>query len=140
PSDTADKIDANGLERCARFALALAREIDALPARPTFTKVKGNPHAAGAVVTGEKGAYFGSVPNYAQEDDGKGVKLDGAQPGSPADKAGIKPGDVVIEFAGHTIKNIYDYTNAIHGAKPGQKVKVVVMRDGKRVEMETTLV
>ena len=57
-----------------------------------------------------------------------GVLLDGAREGTPAAKAGIKKGDIVVEFAGRKITNIYDYTNALRIAKPGQTVKVVVER------------
>jgi Tol biopolymer transport system component len=141
PSDTADKIDGPGIERCVRFALAALREIDALPGRPTFEKVGSNPHAGDQVVTGERGPYFGSVPDYGEGDEGEdGVKISGARPGSPADKAGLKAGDRIVEFDGKPIKNLYDYTYAIRGAKVGSPLKVVVVREGKRVTLEATLV
>src|SRR5581483_8886586 len=79
PSDTADKIDGPGIERVARFALALVRRVDALPARPTFEKTGNDLHAQGGVVTGERGPYFGSVPDYAEGEEGTdGVKITGA--------------------------------------------------------------
>jgi len=58
--------------------------------------------------------------------------------GSPADKAGIRPGDVIVEFAGQKITNIYDYTYALDAVKIGVPVKVVVLRDGQRVEITVT--
>jgi hypothetical protein len=141
PSDTADKIDGPGLEKSARFALACVREIDALGARPTFEKVGSNPHAGDQVVTGERGPYFGSVPDYSEgEGDSDGVKVTGARPGSPAEKAGLKAGDRIVEFDGKPIKNLYDYTYAIKGAKVGSPVKVVIDRDGKRITLEATLI
>jgi Zn-dependent M28 family amino/carboxypeptidase len=140
PSDTWEKIDAPGLERCARFALALAREVDTLARRPTYVKVQGSPHAAGGhVATGERRARFGSVPAYPQPDGLQGVKLEGAQPGSPAEKAGIRSGDVVLEFGGRSVRTLEEYTLAIRQTKPGDKVKIVVLRDGKRVELEAAL-
>ena len=141
PSDTADKIDGPGLERCAQFALAALREVDALPGRPTFEKVGANAHAGEAVVTGERGPYFGSVPDYSEGDDSSdGVKVSGARPGSPADKAGLKAGDRIVEFDGKAIKNLYDYTYAIRAAKTGTPLKVVVVRDGKKLTLEASLV
>jgi S1-C subfamily serine protease len=129
------------MEKVVRFGLALLRRVDALPARPTFTKTGADPHAQGGVVTGEKGPYFGSVPDYSEGEDGQdGVKITGARPGSPADKAGLKAGDRIVEFDGRAIKNLYDYTYAIRGAKTGKTVKVVVVRDGKKLELEATLV
>jgi len=81
-------------------------------------------------------AYLGTIPDYATEV--QGVKLSGARGGSPADKAGIKNGDVIVEFAGQKIANIYDYTYALDSVKIGVPVKVVILRDGKRVEMSIT--
>ena len=45
----------------------------------------------------------------------------------------------MVEFAGRSIKNIYDYTNALRLVKPGQTVKVVVTRAGKRIALKATL-
>ncbi|MBI3722538.1 M28 family peptidase, partial [bacterium] len=141
PSDTADKIDAPGMERVARFALAALHGMDDLKARPTFQKVGSDPHAQGQVVTGERGVWFGSIPDYsAGEDSTDGVLLSGVRPGSPAEKAGVKAGDKIVEFDGKAIKNIYDFTYAIKGAKVGKTVKVVVTRDGKQISLEATLV
>jgi hypothetical protein len=140
PTDTADKIDGPGIERVARFGLALVRGVDGLAARPTFEKAGADPHAQG-VATGEKGPWFGSVPDYSQGDDSQdGVKLTGVRAGSPAEKAGIKAGDVIVGFDGREIKNLYDYTYAIRGAKVGKALKVVVVREGKKLELEATLV
>jgi hypothetical protein len=137
PSDDAHLIDAPGVERCAKVALALLRGVDALERRPTFVKVSvaAQPRR---VVTGERGAYFGSIPNYAQ-DGLAGVLLDGAREGTPAGRAGVQKGDVVVEFAGHEVRTIQDYTNALRLSRPGQTVKVVVLRAGQRVELEATL-
>jgi S1-C subfamily serine protease len=65
----------------------------------------------------------------------KGVKISGARGGSPAEKAGLKGGDVIVEFGGQKITNIYDYTYGLDAVKIGQPVKVVVERAGQRVEM-----
>ena len=78
-------------------------------------------------------ATLGSVPDYA-EGEVKGVALSGAK--GPSAKAGVKPGDIVVELAGKKIENIYDYTYAIEALKIGQPVKMVVTRNGKRLELE----
>ena len=74
--------------------------------------------------------------NGAQD---RGVKLAGVKEASPAEKAGLKEGDVIIRFAGREISDIYDYTDAIKERKPGDTIDVVVMRDGKEVAMKATL-
>lgn len=65
--------------------------------------------------------------------DVEGVKLSGVRAGGPADKAGLLGGDVIVEFAGQKITNIYDYTYALEAVKIGKPVEVVVLRDGLRV-------
>ena len=81
-------------------------------------------------------AYLGTVPDYATEV--KGVKLSGVRGGSPAEKAGLKGGDIIIEFAGQKIANIYDYTYALDAAKIGQPVDIAVERGGRRVILKVT--
>jgi S1-C subfamily serine protease len=63
------------------------------------------------------------------------VKLSGVRGGSPAEAAGLKGGDVIVEFAGQKIANIYDYTYALDAVKIGQPVAIVVDRDGQRVTL-----
>ena len=81
-------------------------------------------------------AYLGTIPDYAEEV--KGVMLSGVGKDGPADKAGIKSRDIIVELAGRKIENIYDYTNAIEALKIGQPVKMAVLRNGERVELEVT--
>ena len=131
------RIDTEGLEFAARVAYALLRSVDVLPERPDYRKVP-RAQAPRRVVTGERGAYFGSIPNYAQEGV-VGVLLDGARPGTPAAQAGIQKGDVVVEFAGKPVKTIYDYVNALRLSRPGQTIKVKVKRGDGVVTLEATL-
>jgi len=77
------------------------------------------------------------VPDYSEE--GVGVKFSGVTPGSPAEKAGITAGDVLLRFGAKEIRNIYDYTYALGERKPGDKVTVVVKRGGQDVTLELTL-
>ena len=75
------------------------------------------------------GPYFGSVPDFA--DEAQGVKFADVRAGSPAAKAGFRAGDVLTSFGGAPIKNLYDFTFALRDKKPGDKVEVTVMRNGK---------
>ena len=59
--------------------------------------------------------------------------------GSPAAKAGFKAGDVLVEFDGKKIENLYDFTYALRAHKPGDKVAVTVLRDGEKLTREVTL-
>src|SRR6185369_11391125 len=66
------------------------------------------------------GAYLGTVTDYrAMEATEGGVLLADVRPGSPAEKAGIKGGDRIVEMAGTRIANLYDMTYALQDHKPG---------------------
>jgi S1-C subfamily serine protease len=64
--------------------------------------------------------------------------LSGVRAGGPAEKAGVKGGDIIVEFGGQKIANIYDYTYALDAVKIGQPVKMVVERAGQRVTLTVT--
>jgi hypothetical protein len=135
PSDTWDKIDAAGGAAVADLALALARQLSNRTARPEFVETvqQQDPHSSGNVgaVSGY-GPYFGSVPDFANE--GQGVKFADVRSDSPAARAGLRSGDVMIAFGGMPIKTLYDFTFALREKKPGDRVDVVVLRDGKEVK------
>ena len=126
PTDTADTLNYEGLERITHFACALASDLSGAMTRPDFVKVeRGSPSGGRDNLR----VSIGSIPDYTTEI--SGVKLAGIRGDSPADRAGLRAGDVIVEFAGQKITNIYDYTYALDSAKIGQPVKVVVLRDGQ---------
>ena len=68
-----------------------------------------------------------------------GVRLTGVRAGSPADSAGLKAGDIIVEFGGKPVKDLYAYTDALYSHKPGDTVDVVVLRGAERVTVKVTL-
>jgi hypothetical protein len=133
PSDTADKIDYEDLDRVVDFAAAIARRIEDTREAPAFTKVDQSLQQ-GAGRAGVR-LFTGTIPDYSTEV--KGLLLGGVVGGGPAEQAGLRKGDVIVEIAGQTIANIYDYTYALDVLKIGQPAKVLYLRDGKK--LETTL-
>jgi hypothetical protein len=125
PTDTASTLNYEGLERITHFASALASDLAGTATRPDFVKVGPSSPSEGRE---NLRVYIGSIPDYTTEM--SGVKLAGVRGNSPADKAGLKAGDVIVQFAGQKITNIYDYTYALDSAKIGQPVEVIVQRDG----------
>ena len=134
PSDTPEKLDYAGTERITKFARNLLVDLAAAPERPDYARVERSEQPGGSRETLR--AYLGTIPDYTTEI--KGVKLSGVRGGSPAEKAGLQGGDVLVEFAGQKIANIYDYTYALDAVKIGQPVKLVVERNGKRLELSAT--
>jgi len=80
--------------------------------------------------------FTGTIPDYSS--DVKGLLLGGVIGGGPAEQAGLKKGDVIVEIAGQTIANIYDYTYALDVLKIGQPAKVIYLRGGERRETMLT--
>ncbi len=137
PSDTWDKIDAAAGARVAELVADTAVALDNLNERPQYVRVaEPAPSAAGG--GSGYGPYFGSIPDFGQVEHG-GVKFGDVRDGSPAARAGFKAGDVLIDFGGMKIDNLYDFTYALRAHKPGDKVMVTVLRDGKKVTNEVTL-
>lgn len=134
-TDDADKINAAAEVRIVDLAERAVRAIADRPTRLTFTKA---PTTARAASPAGQGAYFGSIPDMGASD-GNGMKLSGVSPGGPAEKAGLKGGDVIIEFGGKPVKDIYDYTDAIGAVKPGDVVTVVVLRGPNRERLSISV-
>jgi hypothetical protein len=133
PSDTAEKIQYEGLDRIVDFATAIVRRVEDVDPPPAFVKVD-QPTQSGGGRAGVR-VYTGTIPDYATEV--KGLLLGGVVGGGPAEQAGLQKGDVIVEIAGQTIANVYDYTFALEILKIGEPAKVAYMRDGQR--KETTL-
>jgi len=134
PSDTPDKLDYDEMARVVDFATLITSKVAALDERPDYLKVERTMAPSGSR-SGVR-AYTGTIPDYTTEVDG--LRLSGVVGGGPADKAGLREGDVIVEFAGRTIANIYDYTYALDSVKVDKDVKVICMRDGKRMEFTIT--
>ena len=134
PSDTADKIDYEDLDRIVDFAAAIVRRLEEMPDAPQFTKVEQQTQSGG----GRAGVrvFTGTIPDYSTEV--KGLLLSGVIGGGPAEQAGLQKGDVIIEIAGQSIANIYDYTYALDLLKIGQPAKLVYMRGSERRETMLT--
>jgi hypothetical protein len=132
PSDTADKINSEGIREIAEFVREIALEIANEPARIAFSRVQSESKPTGRGFN----VYLGTVPNYADQTDG--LKLDGVRAGSPAERAGLRAGDVVTRLGRLPVKNVYDYTYALGEMKAGEEIEVVLMREGREVRLKLT--
>lgn len=131
PRDTPELLNYEGAAEVAKLMALITRDILLSDERLEFTD---QPIQKTQVASLR--AYLGTIPNYTKEV--KGAALDGVAKGGPAEAAGLKGGDVIVELAGRKIENIYDYTFAIDALKIGEPVKVLVDRNGKKVELQVT--
>lgn len=92
--------------------------------------------------------YLGILPReitpdirsaVGMKDDEQGVFVDRVDKGTPAEKSGIKAGDVITELNGKKISDVTQFRMAVANEPPGSKVSMQVMRDGKKEEVTSTL-
>ena len=134
PEDDWELINANGLAEISAFAIDLVRALG--DRRAALTLVEQSRPTAGT--GGGYGPYLGTIPDFS-EVEGGGVRLSGVRADSPAERAGLQGGDIVVEFAGARILNLYDYTYALRASSPGDTVEIRVRRDGREVSVEAVL-
>lgn len=137
PSDDWEKIDEKGLSAVSAIVGDVAEA--AANRRPALTLRRGAgepPRQASGAGQGY-GAWLGSVPDFTPVD--RGVKLSGVTPGSPADAAGIKAGDVVVGIGTHEVADLQAMTDALRVHKPGEVVDVLVLRGDERLALRVTL-
>jgi S1-C subfamily serine protease len=66
------------------------------------------------------------------------MKISGATAGSPAEKAGLIGGDVIVEIAGHKIAGLEDYAAVLRALKPDETVEIVVKRGDSEQRLAIT--
>ena len=138
PADDADTINYQGVEQIANVAAHTVASLAKGEVTPKYARSSAAPAMQGD--SRGYGAYLGTVPDYtAMEGSSGGVKISDARPGSPADAAGLKGGDVIVEIGGTKIENLYDMTYALQDHRPGETVDVVVLRGGERRTLRATL-
>ncbi|MBZ5533382.1 MAG: M28 family peptidase [Acidobacteriia bacterium] len=137
PSDTWEKINAASAIKLLELVAGVAQDLDAAADRPAFQAVVEEKPLGGVSSGGGYGPYFGSIPDFGQVE--TGVKFSDVRAGSPAAKAGLKGGDIMIQFGDKPIKNLYDFTDALRRSKIGDVVDVTVLRDGKPLKVTVTL-
>ncbi len=136
PSDTWDKINPDSAARLLDVVGTTADELANADERPTFIVV-AEERPVGGSGGGGYGPYFGSIPDFGQVENG--VRFSDVKPGSPAAKAGFKGGDIMVQFGGKPIKNLYDFTDALRNSKVGDVVEVKVLRDGQPITASVKL-
>jgi membrane-associated protease RseP (regulator of RpoE activity) len=132
PSDDLEKINLPGMRRVAEMVADAATELAEAAERPHYQAVKGPGRGRG----GDR-PYFGSIPDFGSDE--PGYHLGGVSPESPADKGGLKKGDAIVKLGEYKVGNLEDFDGALRKFKAGDKVAVVVKRDGNQLTLEVVL-
>ena len=128
PFDDADKLNFDAEKLIGDFAAAIICSVDNLPKSLTF-KESGKKENAGR--SGRKlKVTLGIMPDFAGSEK-KGLRVDGVTKDGPADKGGMKKGDIITGVNGMAVGNIYEYMSRLQKLKHGMTVNVEVIREGK---------
>ena len=131
PTDTADKLNYEAAADCGKL---LARVTIQLLQRDEPIPYKSSP-APKNRSRGRLSVYLGTIPDYSQSDV-KGVLLSGVAKDGPADKAGLRGGDIIIGLAGKKVENVYDFTDVIGELKPKKSATIEISRKGEKLQLE----
>ncbi len=131
-SDDLEKLNLPDMQQVTDFVADVAVELANADKRPEYQEV-----ASSMAMRGGDRPYFGSIPDFSQ--DKPGYALSGVSAGGPAGKAGLKAGDIIIRLGESKIGNLEDFDSALRKHKAGEKVSVVVQRDGSEQTFEVTL-
>jgi len=146
PSDDWEKVDMEGLARIVDLVIEVSFDVAGVsgsderialtPIEPDLAAAHGQDPSA-STTGGGYGPYLGTIPDMVPVD--SGLRLTGVREGSPAAIAGIRGGDIVVEFGGNVVGDIYTYTYALQEHEPGDAVEIVVLRDGERLTLTAVL-
>ncbi|AMV21109.1 M20/M25/M40 family metallo-hydrolase [Planctomyces sp. SH-PL14] len=133
PADDWDKLNVPGMRRICDFYEQLILGIARADKRPEYIRIEGNSQLA------REGSrpYFGSIPDF--NSDAKGYAIQGVAPDSPAEKGGIKAGDVIIGVGKDKVGSLDDFDLALRKFKAGEEVDVTVRRGMEEVTLKVTL-
>ena len=132
PRDTIDLLNFEGAAQIAKLGSRIAQSLSRRVDPPPY-------HAQEAPSTDQTRSGFrvflGTVPDYAQSGV-TGVRLTGVAREGPAEKAGLRGGDIIVEVDERPVDNLYDYTYALEALRVGEPASIVVMRGGERITLE----
>ena len=130
PSDTIDKIDPSGLVKTAAFTReAIAHLAERENPMPFTGKVSAHPASRRKTSGSTRSVTTGSMPDFSYT--GKGVRIADAGTDSPAAKAGLQKGDIIIQLGETKIASLRDYANALKNYKSGDEAIIKYLRAGK---------
>ena len=136
PGDDWNLINFDGMARVADMVEQVVLETVQTDEKPQYVEVKGQGDQ-GSTRSGNPRPYFGSIPDFGNET--PGYALSGVAPGSPADKGGLKAGDVIVELAQQKIGGLDDFDLALRKFKAGEEIEIIVLRNKERVTLKITL-
>ena len=130
PSDDIDKINFPGMADVTNYIYAIVKQLDRHP-KLVFVKTKDD-----TATRVKFKVTLGIIPDYMY--DKGGLRADGVSSGKPAEKAGMKAGDVIIKLGDYEVKDMGGYMSALSKFHKGDITEVTIIRDGKEMKLKVT--
>jgi len=130
PGDDSEKLNYEGMQTISNYIFEILGDLDnngKLAFRKTVNESEETPRFK---------VTLGVIPDYMFE--GKGMRIDGVSEDKPAQKAGLKKGDIVVQLGEFEIKDMMGYMKALSKIEKGTTTTVKVERDGKLIEEKVT--
>lgn len=89
-------------------------------------------------LTAEIAESFGIAKNKSTGTLPQGVLINGVLQNSPAAKAGIQPGDLILKVAGHVVADVPEMLTRVAALKPGEAASLSIQRSGKLIDIQVT--
>ena len=118
------------MKKISDFAEKIVQELAPVPSRPNYIQVASTATTAGM----GKRPILKIRPDYESEE--PGVKLEGVEPGGPADQGGLNAGDLIVEIAGKSVRNLNAYMTVLSQHKAGEPLLLTVERAGKKLQLK----
>lgn len=131
PSDDADKINYVGETKIINYIIGIVLSPVSTDQKLAFTKTRET-QSTSSMRSG--GVTMGIMPDYTFA--GSGIRCDGISDGRPAQKAGIKAGDIIIKVGDYNVSSMESYMEALGKFQKGDKVKVQFKRGNDTMEAE----
>ncbi|HET9433128.1 MAG TPA: M20/M25/M40 family metallo-hydrolase, partial [Chitinophagaceae bacterium] len=131
PSDDVDKINYIGETRIVNYISGIVLSPISVDQKLAFTKTRET-QTTSSMRSG--GVTMGIMPDYTFS--GAGVRCDGVTDGRPAQKAGLKAGDVIVKIGEYNVSSMETYMQTLGKFQKGEKAKVKFKRGNEEMETE----
>ena len=140
PSDDPETLNYPGMVSIIGVVYEVTRQVADLPEILTYIEPEVSTSETDQTENGDMSfeVYFGTVPDFVHTEGG--FRIADVRPGSPAEEAGLLPGDQILMLGEYEVTDIYNYTWALGQYSPGDTVDVVVLRDGEELTLSVTFI
>ncbi len=132
PTDTFSLVNIPGMRRIAGYVLDITVALANAPQRPDFVAVPMQRRSGDM-----PRPFLGCVPDFTREE--PGYPISAVIAGSPAERCGLRGGDVIVKFGRHHIGICDDFDDALQQYSVGERVKIKVRRKSATMTFEATL-